>query len=105
MSYFFVKKGDVHHRINIDEIVYLQAEEQYTVICSTKNKFIVKGSLKKWIEKIGKSFIRVHGSFAVNINRIVSVKLSENIIVFENKSIPIGRSYKTDFIALLKHIH
>lgn len=105
MTFLFAKKGDVHHRIDIDDILYLKAEEQYTVIFLSQNKYLVKGSLKNWIEKIDKFLLRVHGSYAINKSRITSVRMSENIILVDDHKIPIGRSYKTELIVMLKEIH
>ena len=49
------------------------------------------------------SFIRVHNSYVVNINKIKEYRKSDAIIVLSNlKEIPVSRLRKNDFLDKLK---
>ena len=46
------------------------------------------------------NFRRIHKSFAINLDKLKSVK--GNIAEVENQSIPIGQAYKAKFLENLK---
>ena len=57
----------------------------------------IDGAKKNIEEKLpSKEFIRVHRSYFVRIDKIK--KISEDIILVENKLIPVSKSYKKDLL-------
>lgn len=97
-QYIFVKSEYENIKINIKDIKYVEGLKDYIKIY-TKNKkpILTLNSLKNFEEKLGLSnFIRVHKSFIVSINHIHSVQ--RNRIIIDEKWIPVGLSYKNDFI-------
>jgi len=85
-------KGKVH-RIQIDEIIYVESIKDYIVIHFADKKITAKykfGDFEK--ELAGKPFLRVHRSFIVNLHRITA--FSANDIEIGGTEIPIGASYK-----------
>lgn len=81
------------HRIQIDEIIYVESIKDYIVIHFADKKITAKykfGDFEK--ELTGKPFLRIHRSFLVNINRITA--FTANDIEVGGTEIPIGASYK-----------
>ncbi|SFZ93893.1 DNA-binding response regulator, LytR/AlgR family [Flaviramulus basaltis] len=97
-QYIFVKSEYENLKINLNEIKYVEGLKDYIKIYTDNEKPILTlNSLKKFEEKLGQNnFIRVHKSFIVSIKDIHSVQ--RNRIIINGKWIPIGHSYKNDFI-------
>jgi len=96
----FIKDGHDHIKLNLYDIVYLEALKDYTGIITRKKKYCVLtplGGLLK--EKPFQSFIRIHRSFAVQKHFID--KISSKEITVNNLPLPIGRSYKESLDRLL----
>ncbi|MGB5420307.1 LytR/AlgR family response regulator transcription factor [Algibacter sp.] len=97
-EYIFVKSEYENLKINVNEIKYVEGLKDYIKIYTNNKKPILTlNSLKKFEEKLGQdNFIRVHKSFIVSINQIHSVQ--RNRIIIDDKRIPIGHSYKNEFV-------
>jgi DNA-binding LytR/AlgR family response regulator len=91
-DYFFIKCDYKYERIYFDEILYIQALQNYITIFTTKGKYITLLSLKNVEEKLDpKSFIRVHKSFIVSVSKIEAIENSE--ISIQSHRIPLSRNY------------
>jgi DNA-binding LytR/AlgR family response regulator len=79
--------------------LYIEADNNYTSIITTDKKFLLRLSLNQLLDKINyKALVRVHRSYAVNINAIQS--FNEQEVEINQQHLPIGRNYKEEF---LKH--
>ena len=96
----FIKDGHQQIKLNLHEILYLEALKDYTRIITTTKKYSVLSSIGNLLlESPFKSFLRIHRSFAVQPNYID--RISTQSIDIQGFSLPIGRSYK-DVLANLK---
>lgn len=70
-----IKFGNKSFPLDLEKIVYLNADRQYTnVFTSVPKKYVIKKSLKEWESLLPKNkFIRIHRSFIVNVNYIISI--------------------------------
>lgn len=90
---FFVKTSNGLVKIKTSEIIYIQADDNYSKIITTSKRHLVSLTLKKVNEKLLQvNFIRVHRSFIVNVDFIDKIK--DGFIYIEKKEIPIGRKYQ-----------
>ena len=97
----FIKDGHNHIKLQLHEIIYLEALKDYTGIITRQKKYCVLtplGSLLK--EKSFQSFIRIHRSYAVQKHFID--KITPREVVINNLQLPVGRSYKESIDRLLK---
>ncbi len=91
-GYFFIKCDYKYERIYFDDILYVQALQNYVTIFTAKGKYVTLLSLKSVEEKLdSKSFIRVHKSFIVSISKIEAIENSE--ISIQSHRIPLSRNY------------
>lgn len=89
-----IKEGHKETRIKIQEILYLEALKDYTLIITPNKKHCVLSSLGNLLkESYFQSFIRIHRSYAVQ-KSYVKHKKSLEIELENGMIIPIGRSYK-----------
>lgn len=97
----FVKSDLKFVKINFDEIEFVEAMADYVVINLASNRHIIHSTMKAIEKKLSeKQFVRVHRSYIVNLKRINAVENSS--IVMGEKRVPIGASYKNEFMNKLK---
>lgn len=93
----FIKKNSSLVRIKYNDILWIEALENYVVINTINDKFTIHFTMKSIENQLPSiKFKRVHRSFIVNISRITSIEDNSVIIKLNEikKVIPIGKSYK-----------
>jgi DNA-binding LytR/AlgR family response regulator len=96
-DYFFIKCDYKYERIYFNDILYIQAMQNYITIYTSKGKYMTLLYLKSIEEKLdGQQFIRVHKSYIVSIPKIEAIENNE--IVMQSFRIPISRSYHDEVI-------
>ncbi len=93
----FIKKNNSLVRIKYNDILWIEALENYVVINTINDKFTIHFTMKSIENQLPSiKFKRVHRSFIVNISRITSIEDNSVIIKLNDvkKVIPIGKSYK-----------
>jgi DNA-binding LytR/AlgR family response regulator len=92
-DYFFIKCDAKYEKIYLQEILYIQALENYVSIYTTKRKYLTLLNLKNVEENLDKqSFMKVHKSYIVSIPRIDAIENNE--ILIQSSRVPISRNYK-----------
>ena len=99
-SHFFVKSGKNIVQINWNDIFYIEALKEYMSIVTTTDKILVFKRMSE-LEAIQPfNFKRVHNSFIINIDRIEKVERVE--LYINKRSIPISKTYREEFFAILR---
>lgn len=93
----FIKKNSALVRLKYDEILWVEALENYVIFTTYSDKYTIHFTMKAIEQKLPSNmFTRVHRSFIVNTHSINLIE--DNAIVIStkegNKTIPIGKSYK-----------
>jgi two-component system LytT family response regulator len=90
----YIKEGHEQTKVKLHEILYLEALKDYTLVITEKKRHCVLSSIGNLLkEDHFQSFIRIHRSFAVQKQFIQKINSTE-IVLNNNISIPVGRSYK-----------
>jgi two-component system, LytTR family, response regulator len=81
--------------IPIEQIVYLEGDCNYTLVC-TKNhkKYVTAKTLKKCEAELDQSFVRIHKSHIINLNYIKMIDLdnkSSEITLELGKQVEVSR--------------
>jgi len=98
-DHIFVKSNYAFVKLKLNDLLYIETDNNYTSIITTDKKFLLRLSLNQLLEKINyRALVRIHRSYAVNINAIQS--FNEQEIEINQQHLPIGRNYKEEF---LKH--
>jgi len=96
-DYFFIKCDYKYERIYFDDILYIEAMQNYVTIYTQKGKYITLLYLKNVEQNLEKQpFIRVHKSYIVSISKIESIENNE--IIIQSFRIPISRHYRDQVI-------
>src|SRR5690606_5124441 len=99
----FVKSEYKYLHILYDDILYIEGLKDYVKIYTQDNPKPILSliSLKQLEEDLPfGNFIRVHRSYIINIDKISSI--NKNRIVIDKKQIPIGETYKKQFMSLIE---
>ena len=89
---------DYYILVNIKEIIYLQADRQYTKIVTDKKSYVLSRNLKWITEKLPDYFLRIHHSFHVNLMHGSSITRESTFLLKNNLELPISRRRKKDVI-------
>ena len=100
----FVKSDLKYVRINLEEVYHVEAMADYVVINLQEKKHIVHSTMKAMASKLPDDlFVRVHRSYIINMHQVASVE--NNVIKMNNGfEVPLGASYKSDFISRLNFL-
>jgi DNA-binding LytR/AlgR family response regulator len=93
----FIKKNSTLVRLKYDDILWVEALENYVIFNTFKEKYTIHFTMKAIEQKLpSNKFTRVHRSYIVNTSSIDVIE--DNAIIIKTdeggKTIPIGKSYK-----------
>jgi len=96
----FIKDGHDHIKIQLHEVLYLEALKDYTSIVTTKRKYCVLSTLGNLLsEKTFHAFVRIHRSYAVQKHYVK--KITSREVMVNDILLPVGRTYR-DCLELFK---
>lgn len=100
-SDFFIRNNASLIRLSFNDVIWVEAMENYIVVNTFDNKYTIHFTMKAVSERLpSEMFFRIHRSYIVNRNRIdvikpnsVEVKTDDGI-----KALPIGKSYRDQLL-------
>jgi DNA-binding LytR/AlgR family response regulator len=99
-DFLIIKEGATKHRIQLNDILYIEALKDYSKVVTLSKKILTLSKLKQFLEKLPTDkFTRVHRSYAIAINKID--RSDTNDIYIREKQIPIGKTFKQSLKFLL----
>lgn len=102
-KFIFIRVDYKLKKINLEEILYIEALKDYVVIHTVKYNFTTHTTMKKMIETLPEDeFVRIHRSYIVRLDKIFSVKYPDLIIEEKKDTLPIGGNYRK---ALFNHLN
>lgn len=94
----FVKLNQRFIKLPLSEILYAEADNNHITLVTVAKKISLRLSLNQLLEKINyKKLIRIHRSYAVNIDAINS--FNEYSVFVENAELSIGKNFKQSFFS------
>lgn len=92
-EFVFVKDNGILKRINVDDILYLEAMGDYVKVHTPQKFHVLHATLKSIEEKLPASkFLRVHRSYIVSLNKIDYIQ--EGMIAIGKASVPVADTYR-----------
>ncbi|MEO1030589.1 MAG: LytTR family DNA-binding domain-containing protein [Bacteroidota bacterium] len=99
------EKGEIF-RIDLNEIIYIKAENNYVVIVLKNRSFKKRTKISFMFEYLNHKFLRVHRSYIINKSEILKmkhVKSGDYVITMSNhKAIISSKSYRDKIKFLIK---
>lgn len=101
---FFKRKGTLH-KVKISDILFIQANGDYTIAYTSDEKFYSTNRLSEISKSISDfNFFKVHRSYIVNLEQVNAVNIQGNSIHINDFEIPISRKNKALFLEKINKI-
>ena len=82
------------YKIDISTINFIQANGDYILIKTEVNNYTVHTTLKKIEEKLPKSsFIKIHRSYVINVNKIIDIQ--DSTVLIGKELIPVSKNNRS----------
>ncbi|HDZ15422.1 MAG TPA: response regulator transcription factor [Pricia sp.] len=88
--------------LNVTDILYCQADDNYTHIYLVNKKILVSKTLKYFEEALSDfAFARIHKSYLVNVNEVVKYRKGKggSVVISNGKELLVSASRKKEFLA------
>lgn len=96
----YVKENKTLHKVVLKDILFIEALGDYVKIHMEHSTIVTNSTFTNMLAQLSApQFVRTHKSFAINIEKLDSV--SGNQIHIQHAKIPIGQTYKADFMKVL----
>lgn len=97
-SHIFVQKSEKLFNLPVEDIIYLEASGDYTIISAKNDQYVSSSGIGKLEEIMNPDiFIRVHRSTIINVNYLKEIERHFNggmVVKMQNgKSFPVSRTY------------
>ena len=100
-DYIFIKQNYQFVKTHLNTILYLEADGNYTHLVTTDKKYTLYMSISSMLERLSfKRLVRVHRSFALNMDKIDTFNDQE--IMIGTHIVPLSRSYKEEFMKMFR---
>jgi len=99
----FIKANSRIVRINIKDILFVEAKGDYAVFKTSEKGYVVQTTFKNVEAKLNPNqFVKVHRSYIVNLDKVVDIE--DNNLLIDNQVIPISRGQKPLLMSKLNSI-
>ncbi len=88
--------------LNVQDILYCKADDNYTEIFLENKKILVSKTLKYFEEALAEfPFARIHKSYLVNVNEVIKYRKGKggSVVVSNGKELSVSASKKKEFLA------
>lgn len=100
-QFIFVKSGYDQVRIDLNALLYLQADDNYVTFYEKDKKTLCRTTMTEALAKLPAShFIRIHKSYVISLPKIDKVSRSEVIVA--GKAFPVSASFREEFLHRLR---
>ena len=97
-SFIFFRSDKKIHKIDLESILYIEAIGDYMKVITDVGQLVINETMKNLQEELpAGSFIRVHKSFIISRSKIKYIE--GNYVQIEDKSIPIGATYRNEVLS------
>ncbi|MBO9636696.1 MAG: response regulator [Siphonobacter aquaeclarae] len=97
----FIKHNYQFMRIEVEDILFLEADNAYTTIVTSDKKYAIRMTLSMALNRLGIiKLVRIHRSFVVNVRKIRG--FNDREVYIEGYTLPMGKQFKEDFMRIFQ---
>ncbi len=97
---FFIKDGQLFNKVKFANVLYLESEHVYVNVHTAGKVFLVRTSLQDYLVNFdADNFLRIHRSYAINIEQLQSV--NAEYVIINGVTLPVGKSYRQQLLKRL----
>lgn len=92
-------RGNTSHIIPIEDILYLQSDEKYTMVCTAEHEYLTRSVIMELAGQLDpQRFWQVHRGTLINVDYLLSTRRDENSRLFlqmrgHKRELPVSRAY------------
>lgn len=102
-KHLFIRNKNKLVKLNPEEVIYAEAQSNYTLLKTEKEKFMLSTTLGIIEEKLQPfGFFRLHRSYLANIARIDAIE--EDHVLIGGENIPVSKKQKQDLMNLITQL-
>jgi DNA-binding LytR/AlgR family response regulator len=96
-NHFFIKVKSQLKKLLLEDVLYIEAYDNYSFIHTANQKYIVGSNLKVLENKLSEyQFIRIHRSYLINMKAIDSIDV--DFVYINQHRLPLGKTYRDEFM-------
>lgn len=98
-SFIYLRVDRKMIKLFLDDILYIESDKDYVKVFTGKGYVITRQTIASVEAMLSASrFTRIHRSYIVSLNKIVS--FTHEVVEIEGKELPIGKLYRNNFLKL-----
>lgn len=102
-KHLFIRSKNKLIKLNPEEVIYAEAQSNYTLVKTEKEKYILSTTLGIIEEKLLPfGFFRLHRSYLANIAKIDAIE--EDHVLIGGETVPISKKQKQDLMTLITQL-
>jgi DNA-binding LytR/AlgR family response regulator len=95
-DFILIKSNKVLHKIAPNDIFFVEAFGDYVKVHLEHHYIMTNSTFTNILKLLPKQFVRTHKSYAINLKKMNS--LAGNQITIGDNTVPIGQTYKANFL-------
>jgi two-component system response regulator LytT len=93
----FIKEGDLYHKVELNDIIYIKSENVYLSIFTSKKTYLVRSTMESFLKnELNGLLFKIHKSYAVNLKYLES--LNTNTLNVAGMDLPVHKNYKEELL-------
>src|SRR5262245_30851226 len=95
LPFIFIRDRNKYVKICFDEIVYVEALDNYLCLVTETNKYTIRGTLVQFEKMLPANiFCRIHRSYIVSLYHIKA--FNKSFVFVKEVKLPVAEQYKDD---------
>lgn len=100
-SYLYFRSDRKTHKVSVKDIIFIESLKDYIKVVTIAKTIVTKQSISSIEERLPRtSFIRIHRSFIVALDKVQSY--TPELIAIGNEELPVSRMYRHEVEKMLK---
>jgi DNA-binding LytR/AlgR family response regulator len=100
-EHIMLRANKKDYRVDLDEILFLEAQGDYVKYVTTKESLMVHGTLKDFISQLpAEKFERIHKSYVISLSKVVY--LEGNRLKIGDYKLPVSLNFREQLMQKLK---
>ncbi len=99
-SFVYLKSGAVTYKINWQDVLYLEKDENYTIYKTKNKRILVRQTLANATYLFPSYICRIHKSYAVSLLHVE--QLRRDAVAVAGRQLPVSRYFKEEFMRLFQ---
>ncbi len=96
-KHLFVRHKNKLVTLNPEDVLYAEAQSNYTVIVTEKEKYTVSATLGIIEDRLARfGFLRIHRSYIINLSKIETIE--DDAVTINKQAIPLSRNNKQELM-------